>query len=187
MELIRNLPTRRDKNGYAVSWAVFKCLACLQEVERRLTNGLKQNSCGCVQYKLSSESNKGQKRTEESRQKMRESHLGKKYTEETKKIWSKQKKGENNPMYDTHRFGELSTNWQNGKSFEIYPPEFNKGFKQQILERDNYTCQDPNCEHKSNTLDAHHIDYDKKNNIPENVITFQYLLFKSLIEFRGIY
>jgi len=57
------------------------------------------------------------------------------------------------------------------KSFEIYPPEFNKGFKQQILERDNYTCQDPNCEHKSNTLDAHHIDYDKKNNIPENVIT----------------
>ncbi|HJX50456.1 MAG TPA: NUMOD3 domain-containing DNA-binding protein [Candidatus Nanoarchaeia archaeon] len=212
MELIRNLPTRRDKNGYAVSWAVFKCLACLQEVERRLTNGLKQNSCGCVQYKLSSESNKGQKRTEESRQKMRESHLGKKYTEETKKIWSKQRKGENNPMYgkilseetrqkirekaigrkhteeenrrnsernkgennpmyDTHRFGELSTNWQNGKSFEIYPPEFNKGFKQQILERDNYTCQDPNCEHKSNTLDAHHIDYDKKNNIPENVIT----------------
>src|SRR3989337_2208278 len=150
MELIRNLPTRRDKNGYAVSWAVFKCLACLQEVERRLTNGLKQNSCGCVQYKLSSESNKGQKRTEESRQKMRESHLGKKYTEETKKIWSKQRKGENNPMY-----GKIVS----------------EETKQQILERDNYTCQDPNCEHKSNTLDAHHIDYDKKNNIPENVIT----------------
>src|SRR3990172_3651269 len=141
MELIRNLPTRRDKNGYAVSWAVFKCLACLQEVERRLTNGLKQNSCGCVQYKLSSESNKGQKRTEESRQKMRESHLGKKYTEETKKIWSKQRKGENNPMY--------------GK---IVSEETRQKIREKAIGR-------------KHTEEENRRNSERKNNIPENVIT----------------
>ena len=67
--------------------------------------------------------------------------------------------------------GIMNPNWNNGSSFLPYPPEFNKELKQSILERDNYECQNPNCEHLSEGLDCHHIDYDKKNNNSENVIT----------------
>lgn len=80
-------------------------------------------------------------------------------------------RGEKNPMYGVHRFGEGSSNWNNGSSFEEYGIEFNKKLKQQILERDNYTCQDPNCDGNHKKLHIHHIDYDKKNNNPENLIT----------------
>jgi len=67
--------------------------------------------------------------------------------------------------------GEASPNWNNGSSFEPYSPEFNKEKKQQILERDNYECQNPKCKHLSNVLHIHHIDYDKKNSNSENLIT----------------
>ena len=67
--------------------------------------------------------------------------------------------------------GILNPNWNNGSSFEPYSPEFNKEKKTQVLERDNYTCQNPNCEHLSEGLDVHHINYDKKNSNPENLIS----------------
>ena len=73
-------------------------------------------------------------------------------------------------MYGVHRFDELSPNWQGGLSFEEYPQEF-KQIRKFILERDNYACQDPNCEHKTGILDCHHIDYNKKNNSLENLVT----------------
>jgi len=81
------------------------------------------------------------------------------YSKEHRQEMSIANKGKNNP------------NWQNGKSFEEYGKEFNKEFKQFIYKRDSYCCQNPDCEYKTNILDAHHIDYNKKNNISENVIT----------------
>ena len=86
-----------------------------------------------------------------------------------KDLQSEAKKGIKHPFFGKR--GELSANWQNGKSFELYPPEFNKELKQLILERDIYTCQDPNCEHKTVLLVIHHIDYVKKNNFEYNLIT----------------
>ena len=96
--------------------------------------------------------------TEEARQKMSKARKGRILSEETRQKIGKAKLGENNP------------NWQNGKSFEPYGLEFNKKLKQQVLERDNYECLNPNCEHLSEGLDCHHIDYDKKNNNLENLI-----------------
>lgn len=113
----------------------------------------------------------GKKQTEETRQKISESNkgksknkgiknpfYGKNHTEEIRNIISEKLKGEKNPS------------WVGGISFEIYPQEFNKELKQFILERDNYACQCPNCKHLSERLEVHHIDYDKKNNNPENLI-----------------
>lgn len=74
-------------------------------------------------------------------------------------------------MYGVHKFGEESPVWNNGSSFLPYPPEFNKELKQFIFERDNYACQCPNCIGKSIELHIHHIDYDKKNNNPNNLVT----------------
>ena len=61
---------------------------------------------------------------------------------------------------------------QDGKSFEDISIEFNKELKQYILERDNYTCQYPECKIENpKRLHAHHIDYNKKNNNSENILT----------------
>ena len=99
----------------------------------------------------------GKSQTEETRQKMREAKIGK-------------NAGEKNYFYGKKFIGKDNHQWQDGKSFEPYNPEFNKELKQQILERDNYICQCPNCEDIINILHIHHIDYDKKNSNPKNLI-----------------
>jgi len=63
--------------------------------------------------------------------------------------------------------------WKDGKSFEIYPVEFNNRLKRQIRDRDNHTCQECKQTEKklSYKLHVHHIDYNKKNNNPSNLIS----------------
>ena len=67
--------------------------------------------------------------------------------------------------------GKNNPSWKGGISLNLYPQEFNSALRRQIKERDNYTCQNLECETESPMLCIHHIDYDKKNNSPENLIT----------------
>lgn len=185
MQLIKKLPTRIIK-GRLESWGLFLCPYCLKEVERSLSHGKKCQSCGCKRKDLISKKLKGQKRTEEqkknyskaaklkkhtkeSRQKIREANIGKRYSEETNK--KKGAKGKNHPYFGVSLHGMKNPNWQGGISNNPYSLDFNKEFKQFILERDNYICQDPRCIGKSKRLCCHHIDYDKNNNNPENLIS----------------
>ena len=66
--------------------------------------------------------------------------------------------------------GENGFNWRGGISKEPYSFDFNDKLKEQIRKRDNYTCQ--KCGNKSNgrKLSIHHIDYQKKNTNPTNLI-----------------
>ena len=120
---------------------------------------------------------------------MSKAKKGKKISEETrqKRIIKEASKGKKNPMYGKNHTeisrqrisktriergvakGENNSQWQNGKSFEIYPIEF-KLIKKHILERDNYKCQFPGCIEIHDRLHVHHIDYNKLNNDPENLI-----------------
>lgn len=50
MKLIKSLP-RKFINGYWVSMGIFWCDGCVQEVERRLSDGYKCKSCGCNRCK----------------------------------------------------------------------------------------------------------------------------------------
>ena len=59
-------------------------------------------------------------------------------------------------------------NWQGGLSFEPYSVDWTKTLKKSIRERDKYTCQI--CK-KEPATSIHHIDYDKKNCNPTNLIT----------------
>src|SRR3990167_11182055 len=63
MELIKKLPPRKNDKGRWVSWAIFKCPnhICNKEVERRLTNGLRDKSCGCMKNSFISEGQKNNK------------------------------------------------------------------------------------------------------------------------------
>lgn len=67
----------------------------------------------------------------------------------------------------SEKCGNKHPNWRGGKSFEPYPPTFNKQFKRKIRRHDNYTCV--HCGEWGNIV--HHIDYNKKNTTPENCIT----------------
>ena len=68
---------------------------------------------------------------------------------------------------------ENHPNWQGGKSFEPYGIEFDNDLKFKIRARDKFTCQECHfTEDKlKRKLDVHHIDYNKKNNNPENLIS----------------
>lgn len=69
--------------------------------------------------------------------------------------------------------GKKNPNWRGGKSFEPYSLEFNKDLKRLIRKRDNHTCQECNFTEKQlgYTLHIHHIDYNKKKNNQENLIS----------------
>jgi len=69
---------------------------------------------------------------------------------------------------------EKNSNWQGGKSFEPYTPEFNVIFKEAIRTRDAFLClkcgmreEDSRVLFKKR-LHVHHIDYMKDNTIKEN-------------------
>lgn len=81
------------------------------------------------------------------------------------------------------QLGEKGNNWQGGKSFEPYSPEFNSLLKEHIRQRDNYRCQEcfihqdklftKDCKGRmiKQKLSIHHIDFNKKNNHPNNLIS----------------
>ena len=72
-----------------------------------------------------------------------------------------------------NRFGQDNPNWKGGITYEIYPSEFNSQLRELIRRRDGYTCQVcgiPECEflHK---LCVHHINYNKRENHPSNLVS----------------
>lgn len=66
--------------------------------------------------------------------------------------------------------GEKSANWRGGKSFEPYSVDWSTTLKRAIRERDKYTCQVCGEPQGDRALDVHHIDYDKTNCSPENLV-----------------
>ena len=140
-------------------------------------------------------SNTGKKRSLESRQKMRDAQI--KLYKAGKVIWCKGLTKETNEILairgkksgesrrgkllsdETKRKiseankGDKNYNWKGGSSFEPYGIEFNNKLKEQIRKRDQYRCQE--CFRHQNELKkklaVHHIDFNKKNNVPNNLIS----------------
>lgn len=98
--------------------------------------------------------------------------------------YKKSNRGHKNGMYGKKRpylakwnkenplIGPQNPAWRGGKKFEPYGFEFNKQLKATVKKRDNYTCMF--CFVKENIIthhQVHHIDYDKRNNNPDNLIT----------------
>jgi len=101
----------------------------------------------------------GKKHTLEARRKMSESHKGKKFSaEHRRKISEAQKR----------KTGERNQNWQGGKSFEAYGPEFNGALKRAIRERGGFVCKLCGAPENGLVHDCHHIDYVKTHNDPGN-------------------
>ncbi len=70
--------------------------------------------------------------------------------------------------------GENNPSWLGGSSFLPYSPEFNQELKAFIKKRDQYKCQNPDCgvpDKECIQFDVHHINYNKLNSDPINLIT----------------
>lgn len=78
-----------------------------------------------------------------------------------------------NSEYRKSNSGENSPNYIDGRSFEPYPPGFNGQLKRHIRERDGDVCARCGKTKKQNgrKLPVHHIDYNKDNLNPRNLIT----------------
>jgi len=63
-------------------------------------------------------------------------------------------------------------NWKGGISAEPYCPIWlDEDYKKSIKERDNYKCQNPYCWGTHSKLFLHHINYNKQECGPQNLIT----------------
>ncbi len=83
-------------------------------------------------------------------------------------------RGEANPNYGNgcKMEGPLNPKWIDGRSYEGYAQSFHfKEYRKELLERDGYKCQNPDCEGKAKKADLHHIDHNKGNCAPWNLIT----------------
>lgn len=113
---------------------------------------------------------------------------GKRHTEETKRKVSETKRNQHRKMTDLEKKklseynkkigrrppvlkGEKNLNWQGGKSFEKYPIDWCKSLRIAIRERDRYTCQMCAEKQDNEALSVHHIDYNKQNCNPINLIS----------------
>ena len=88
---------------------------------------------------------------------------------------NKFKSGENNGNWNNHKLkGKNNPNWKGGISYLPYGPEFNNNLKEEMRERDGRKCWHPGCGVPEIELEikllVHHIDENKKNNWPENLI-----------------
>jgi len=93
--------------------------------------------------------------------------FGKKLPVETKRRMAKALKGK--------YCGKNSSQWKGGTSCEPYCSLWTEPFKKEILERDGCICQYCNaikniCGGKERMMSIHHIDYNKKNCVTENLI-----------------
>lgn len=93
------------------------------------------------------------------REKARINGLGKKQSEELKIKRGIYKRGIESPNFK----GEISLG--------IYPEYWTETLRRSIRERDNYVCQLCSLIQGDITFSVHHIDYDKKNCNPTNLIT----------------
>jgi hypothetical protein len=113
----------------------------------------------------------GKHHSEETRKKIGLANKGKKlsFSEEHREKISISKKGANNPWYGKR--GEETPNWHGGLSYQPYTIDWTETLRRSIRERDNYLCRLCGKQQGDFSHDIHHIDYDKKNCNPDNLIT----------------
>jgi hypothetical protein len=127
--------------------------------------GKKMPKVACEKIRLSMIGNKhslGRKWSEEEREKHKKTNLGRFQRGHTP--WCKGK-------MNTKIRNNSHWNWKGGTSYGQYSVDWTKTLKRSIRERDKYTCKICGKQQGDKAFDVHHIDYNKKNCNPQNLIT----------------
>jgi len=98
------------------------------------------------------------------------------HSDKTKKLFSEQRLGK--PKSEEFKSkmsivmsGSRHPNWQGGRSFIPYSADFNNSLKKTIFARDKYTCVLCRNKNSKKKLVVHHVDHDKSNSAPNNLVT----------------
>lgn len=67
--------------------------------------------------------------------------------------------------------GDKCHSWKGGISFEPYSLDWTKQLRESIRNRDNYLCKICGKSEETREISVHHIDYNKMNCDPGNLIT----------------
>lgn len=151
------------------------------EAKRNISDGMRRSYA--AGKRLPPYSMLGKKHSEETKRKMSLSQIGREVTKECREKLRLANLGKkHSPEFIEKISGEKSRFWKGGISFEPYGLEFNEQLKEQIRKRDQYRCQE--CMHHQNELfqnttigmrpcklSIHHIDFNKKNNATNNLIS----------------
>ena len=111
----------------------------------------------------------GHKVSNETKQKLSQAHMGKVLPDEhrlkiSNSLVDRWASGE----FDSIHVGKYNHKWKGGID-RAYPNEFSKKLKEEIKDRDDYKCRF--CYKSKERLAIHHIDGNRENNDPENLIT----------------
>lgn len=128
------------------------------------------------------ESRLGRKLSEETKNKMRLAHIGNRMSDESRQKMREKALARISPCHAMPHTEETKEKlrqyrlekhscWKGGKSFEKYPVEWNETLRRSIRERDHYVCRICGLPQGDKTHHVHHIDYDKHNCSPNNLIT----------------
>jgi len=116
--------------------------------------------------------NRGKKLTKEHRRKLAEAKKGKRFSKKHIKHLSDAHKGLKwSEEQRIKQSGENSYFWKGGISCEPYTVDWTETLRRSIRERDKYVCQICEKPQGDVTYSVHHIDYNKKNSDPKNLIT----------------
>jgi hypothetical protein len=107
--------------------------------------------------------------SEETKRKMSECRLGTHPSEETKKKMSIIAKEKN--YQPPRKSGENNHFWKGGITNNPYSVDWTKTLKRSIRERDKYICKICEKNQEDKAFPVHHIDYNKLNCDPTNLIT----------------
>jgi len=160
------------------------CLTCKKTFKRSSEDGLvefkgrKYCSLQCFGKTLVGEAHPyfGKKHTEEWKQNKRKERIGFQFSNKTKLRMRKSALGrtnteeQNRKIVESH-LGEKHWNWQGGISSEPYSLDWTEELKENVRKRDNYKCQECGRKQTDKLFPVHHIDYNKKNSVDDNLIT----------------
>jgi len=121
--------------------------------------------------------NKGKPRDQNTKNKISQNLLGR-YSGEKNPFYGKKHKVESIAKIKANHADVSRENnpaWLGGKSYEPYGIEFNQELKVRIRQRDNFTCQLCQIKEQGRAHDVHHIDYNKRHNLDDNLITLCHL------------
>jgi len=104
--------------------------------------------------------NRGKHLSKDHRDKIGKGNKGKKIPEEMKEKLRQYK-------------GSLASGWIDGRASldNHYSIDWTRTLRRSIRERDHYTCQLCGAQQEDRAFSVHHIDYDKQNCNPDNLIT----------------
>lgn len=119
----------------------------------------------------------GKHHTEATKQKIREKRKLQVFSKETRLKFKNRRPclGKHWKIKDTSKMkgrkGEKSPSWKGGLSFEKYNVDWTESLRISIRERDKYVCKICGNKQGDEAFSVHHIDYNKKNCDPKNLIT----------------